>query len=367
MTQFQVHKSDLSRTRIVALDAASMAPDGGEILARVERFGFSANNVTYAVAGETLGYWQFFPPATDGVEDSADEWGVIPVWGFAEVVASNCEDIPVGDRLYGYFPPATHLLMKPENVSAAHFFDGTAHRSKLPKGYNSYQRVLAEPGYDRAGDNLRMLLMPLYLTSFCLWDQLKEHEWYGAEQIVLVSASSKTSIGLAQALADDPGAPEVVGLTSARNVEFVENLGLYDRVVDYDGLEQGVDAVPTAIVDMSGNATLLGRLHVHLGDTMKHMLDVGLTHWEGARKDANINRDRREFFFAPARIQQRMKDWGAAEFQKRAFGFVMGSAAKSAAWLKIETLDGLDQLPPVYDEVRDGKMSPQTGLVVIVK
>ncbi len=61
-----------------------------------------------------LGYWQFFPPLGDDTEG----WGVIPVWGFAEIVASNVSDLPVGDRLFGYFPPADQLTMTPVNIAA---------------------------------------------------------------------------------------------------------------------------------------------------------------------------------------------------------------------------------------------------------
>ena len=45
-------------------------PPPGEVLFEVERFGFSANNVTYALLGDALRYWDLFP-AEPG-------WGQIP-------------------------------------------------------------------------------------------------------------------------------------------------------------------------------------------------------------------------------------------------------------------------------------------------
>jgi len=257
MKQLQVNRSDLSRTRIVEGEAAAL--NAGEVRIRVEKFGFSANNITYGVAGDQLGYWQFFPPV--GADES---WGVIPVWGFGQVVESQCDVVPNGERLFGYFPPASEVTMTPADVNRGHFFDQSAHRAALPKGYNIYRRVAAEPGYDPAQDTLRMLLYPLYLTSFALWEQLKAEGWYGAEQVVIVSASSKTSIGLAYALSDDADAPKSVGLTSARNLEFVKGLGVYDQVLSYDAIGE-LSVVPTAIVDMSGNADVLGGLHQALG------------------------------------------------------------------------------------------------------
>jgi len=358
MSQLQISKPDLQSLRITddLNDQAKLSD--GEILVKIDRFGFSANNVTYGVAGDTLGYWQFFPPQ----EEPAD-WGVLPVWGFGDVIDSRHGSIEKGERLFGYFPPANHLVMKPVDIGEQHFFEGAAHRAQLPKGYNLYRRVSHEHGYDKGSDDTRMLLYPLYITSFALWDQLKESNWYGAEQIVLISASSKTSIGLAYALNADDTAPDCIGLTSARNLDFVKATNIYSVVIGYEAAHT-LDDRPTVIVDMSGNAELLGALHQQLGTNMLHTLSVGLTHWESERRSKEVIKDRTEFFFAPARIQKRMKDWGAAEFNKRSAGFVGETASKSASWLKLETLDGLEGLQSVFADVRDGKIDPQRGLII---
>ena len=131
-----------------------------------------------------IGYWQFFP----AMGKDTDEYGVIPVWGFADVVESRVAGIPVGDRLFGYFPPASHLKMQPVRVSDGRFMDGAAHRSKLPAGYNLYRRVNNEKGYDTAFDRERMLLFPLHLTSFCIWDALQDKDWFGAKQVMPIKS-----------------------------------------------------------------------------------------------------------------------------------------------------------------------------------
>ena len=169
MAEFQVRKDAFTESRIVET-AAAEAPGDGEVTLKIDRFGFTANNITYAAVGEMLGYWQFFPANGNNPEG----WGVIPVWGFSVVVESNVEDIQIGERIFGYFPPATYLVVKPEKVSVATFIDSAAHRANLPVGYNTYRRVEAEPGYNTALDNERMLLWPLLITSFCLWDALQD-------------------------------------------------------------------------------------------------------------------------------------------------------------------------------------------------
>ena len=79
ITQIQINKSDLSqlKTTDLEVDLASLADD--QVLLKIDSFGFSANNITYAVFGQTMGYWGFFP-ATKG-------YGIVPVWGFA---TENC-------------------------------------------------------------------------------------------------------------------------------------------------------------------------------------------------------------------------------------------------------------------------------------
>ena len=75
--------------------------------------------------------------------------------------------------------------------------------------------------------------------------------------------------------------------------------------------------------------------------------NVGFTHWDEPQSGEGINRERSEMFFAPAVIQQRIKEWGHAEFDKRSMQFVMHSTAKSRDWLKMNYLDGVADLAKV--------------------
>lgn len=359
MAQFQIRKDDFSALRLID----STVPDNvaeGEIVVKITRFAFTANNITYAAAGDMVGYWQFFPPLGEDTEG----WGVIPVWGFAEILHSKVEGLPVGEKIFGYFPPADTLTMKPVKIGEANFFDGAEHRAALPPGYNNYRRVKAEPGYDAANDNERMLLWPLFITSFCLWDSLQVNNWYDAQQVIVISASSKTSIGMAYALHEDKSSPMVVGLTSARNLDLVSSLGLYDTSLSYDSITDIDASVPAVIVDMSGNSEVLGKLHKHLGDNMKFCINVGITHWEATGENPDIITERSEFFFAPAHIQMRIKDWGSEGFDEKTSEFVAETVAKSRSWLKLKKLPGLSGLESVYSDVCGGKIAPDEGIII---
>ncbi|MEO0547498.1 MAG: DUF2855 family protein [Pseudomonadota bacterium] len=357
--QFQVRTDDITRTRLVEA-GTSDALGEGEVRVAVDRFGFSANNITYAAAGFSLGYWKFFLPHGSDTEG----WGVLPVWGFADVVESACDEVAVGERLFGYFPPARHLVLQPKSVSAGHFIDGAAHRSELPTGYNLYRRVPAST--PATEEDHHMLLYPLYVTSYALWDLLKENDWFGAQRVVLTSASSKTSIGLAYALKTDPDAPAVTGLTSASNVSFVQSLGLYDDVLSYDDLASLDASVPTAIVDMAGNGAVLGAVHAHLSDSMVQTLQVGLTHWDNKLGDSSVIKERSTFFFAPSQIQKRLKDWGPVEFEGRSQAFLTRATGHTKDWLTLKHLNGLDDLAAAYGGVCAGSAAPDEGLIVHV-
>ena len=366
MNQFQTLKSDLTKSRIINADLPIIRD--GEILLKIESFAFTANNVTYGVAGDTIGYWKFFPAA----QNSDNSWGCIPMWGFAEIVESKNQNLDVGERLFGYFPAADALVLSPVKISDQSFSDGKEHRKELPPVYNNYLRLNGESNYDPSMDPIRALLFPLHITAFCLCDSLEEDQYLGASQILIVSASSKTAIGLAQGLADSKSSPKVVGLTSVTNSKFVEDLGCYDEVISYDQLDKIDYSQGAVIVDMAGNREILGTLHGKLEGNMLKCLTVGMTHWdnETTAEDAlgqAMLRERTEFFFAPAHIQKRIGDWGHDGYAEKTNLFMTARALQSNNWMQIKEIDGLENFISTYEEVVSGKINPNEGIIVNLK
>ena len=166
-TQLQSDKSDLARSRLVSSELKPLQP--GEALLAIDRLALTANNVTYAAFGDVphLRYWSFFPTGADG-------WGHMPAWGFANVVASTVPGLEVGERFYGYWPIASHLVVQPIRVSERGFYDGTPHRLELTSAYNQYQRTRTDSGYREQDEDCMALLRPLFITSFMLADFLQE-------------------------------------------------------------------------------------------------------------------------------------------------------------------------------------------------
>ena len=95
--------------------------DAGEAVIAVERFALTANNITYALLGDSTNYWDFFP--ADG------KWGRIPVWGFGRVVSPGASALAADETLFGYLPMSTHLLMAPGKIGPLGLYDLVEHRA----------------------------------------------------------------------------------------------------------------------------------------------------------------------------------------------------------------------------------------------
>ncbi|MEU2663912.1 DUF2855 family protein [Micromonospora sp. NBC_01740] len=347
---FAVARDDLSRTTLVEGTTPTLAD--GEALLRVDRVGLTANNVTYAVLGDSMRYWEFFPPGPRGL---GPQWGLPPLWGFAEVVESTVEGVAAGQRVYGYLPPAGHLVVRPDRVDASGFRDASAHRADLPSPYNVYRATTGDPAYREDQEDLLVLFRPLFFTSFMLADQVVDNDFYGAQSLVLSSASSKTAYAAAFEL--HGRGPRLVGLTSPGNLAFTRSLGCYDDVVSYDDIH-ALDAVPTAYLDLSGAPATRAALREHLGDRLVRDVAVGLT-TQIPNADAAG-----EVFFAPVQMRKRRQDWGRDGLDQRFTDAWQRFTGVVGEWLDVRTGSGPDALERAWSEVLAGRTPPRVGQIV---
>jgi hypothetical protein len=325
-----------------------------QVRLRVERFALTANNITYAVAGDMLGYWDFFP-AEDG-------WGRVPAMGWAEVIESDQESIAVGGRYYGWFPMAQYVTFD-ANPTSDGFRDDGAHRQEHAPVYRSYLLTENDPWYE-AGDDAEdrhALLRGLFLTGFLAEEFFADEEHYGAEQVLVLSASSKTAIGFAQR-SSDRGAVSVVGLTSASNVDFVASLGCYDTVISYDDVDT-INQVPSVLIDMSGNSGVVAQIHEHLGDALAYSMAVGMSHHDAKPTKVSAGPSQ-QMFFAPTEVSRRMKEWGRVSYAERTTTALKSFVERSASWLTVERTDGPEDAACTWNDVRSGSVAPTVGRVV---
>jgi len=367
-THFDVRQDQLATTRL------SEAPDlplaQGQVRVRVDRFAFTANNITYAAFGKAMQYWQFFPrPADAGAPADTPAWGCIPVWGFGTVVQSLHPGVAAAERLYGYWPMASHAVLQPVKLSPAGFSDGAAHRAALHAVYNSYQRVNRDPFYTPDSEAAQALLRPLFLTAWLIDDFLADNGFFGTTAdgkrglMLLSSASSKTAVATAAQLAKRPEV-EVIGLTSAGNVAFCESLGIYSRVLTYDQLDALPADAPCVYVDFAGSGPLRQAVHTRF-TRLAHSCSIGGTHVSELGGAKDLPGPRPTLFFAPAQVKKRHADWGAAGFGERLVGawhaYRQQVGAASPPWLVVQQHQGAAAVQAAYAEVLAGRADPRLG------
>jgi hypothetical protein len=354
-TDFVVARNDLQQCKLIEtqLPDAATLPDEA-LLVKVTRFALTANNITYAVLGDQLKYWQLFPAPKD--------FGNIPVWGFGEVIASKHPGIAAGETLFGYFPMATHLVIEAADVSKRGLRDAAAHRQGVASVYNAYARVSGDPAFTGRQGDYQALLRPLFMLSFLVDDFLAENEDFSAKRVMLSSASSKTAFGLAHLL--HARGVKVIGLTSAGNTAFVTSLGCYDEVVTYDGVTALPADSAVAYVDMAGNSDLRERLHRHFGEQMKYSGQVGLTHRGISPDEPQLPGAKPTWFFAPDQIRKRAREWGPGGVDKRFGAAWTGFAPKLDQWLDVTEGRGPAAVQVTYLDTLNGRVPPNLGHIL---
>lgn len=364
ITRLLTNQSDLAVSRLVDTETGPL--EQGQARMRICRLALTTNNITYAAFGHTphLRYWDFFPVADEG-------WGQMPAWGFAEVEETTVEGLQPGERFYGFWPLASHLVVEPVRVTERGFYDGAAHRLELTSAYNQYQRVRTDAAYRPENEDYQMLLRPLFITSFMLADFLEDNDFFGARRILISSASSKTAYGTVFCLQGREGL-EVVGLTSGGNAGFVEGLACYDRVVNYDDIDQLDPSVPTLYVDFSGNDTVRENIHRRMGDALVHNCYAGSAHSQEHINESEwtLPGPRPQRYFAPDQIRKRNADWGPAEvtrrFNEAQLAFIDRVGQPDSPWIRVEAHQGLASAQPLIRSLVEGRVDPAEGHVIVI-
>ena len=355
-TDFIVARDDLQQCKLVETQLPDAADLPGEaLLVKVDRFALTANNITYAVLGDQLKYWHLFP--------APQNFGNIPVWGFGDVIASRHPGIPEGERLFGYFPMATHLVIEASDVTKRGLRDAATHRQGVAPVYNAYTRVSGDNSFAGRQGDYQALLRPLFMLSFLVDDYLCEHEFYGARSVMLSSASSKTAFGLAHLLHLRKDI-RLIGLTSAANTGFVRSLGCYHEVITYNDVTSLPSNSPTAFVDMAGNSDLRAKLHRHFGEQMKYSGRIGLTHRSSSPNEPELPGAKPAWFFAPDQIRKRAREWGPGGIETRFGAAWSGFVPMLDRCLEITEGHGGAAVKQAYLDTLNGRVPPNEGHIL---
>ncbi|KAH8107693.1 hypothetical protein BXZ70DRAFT_5525 [Cristinia sonorae] len=389
----------------------------GHVLIRVDRFGFSANNITYQALGEApnFRYFEFHYVPTTGVV-SPKRYGAIPVWGFGYVIASKSA-IKVGERVYGYFAPTRYLTVAvdPQSITSYSFSIPRPHLPADRRPYNQVTRCAGDPLYnpDPIKEDLSMLYRPLFWTSYWCEDWLFhgfEQKYHGAKHFLISSASAKTAFALAYcyrrriATHSELSGTKIIGLTSKKNLEFTRRLGLYDTVLEYGSFTESLEMDVSrgdgnwVFTDVAGNDDLNRRILKHfvafnardkliaimLGVTnlqpnaVSEASSIELMSPPKAGDTSNLppsttvaaqdEKLKLETFFTVEWLAQRRSKKGKhyltvpqiAEMQGEAWGALMQDGKD---WVRLERLYGPDNVREEYERIGREGLGPEIGQI----
>lgn len=350
----EVRKDNWAQTRVTCSPLETDLADN-EVLFRIDRMALTSNNISYASSGDLLAYWEFFP--------AADGWGRIPGMGWGEVIGSRHPEIQVGERVWGFFPFASHhkiLAGKADNIG---FKDISEHRLNHPSVYVQFDRASAFTVYEPAREDQDILLRGLYTTSWLVEDFLTTNESFGAQDCLITSASSKTSIALAHSV-KKRGSLQSIGITSARNKIFCESLGCYDHLITYDQIDKLDASRRVVMVDMAGSASVISSVHHHFRENMVYSCLIGATHHDQVGSVKGLPGAKPEFFFAPTHMQQRSRQMGIELYSRMLVSDYAEFRLFCDQWLTVKRSDGEEAVTATYQQVLAGSVEPNTGHVV---
>jgi hypothetical protein len=262
---------------------------------------------------------------------------------------------------------ASHATLEPADVAQGRFRDGAPHRGLAAAPYNEYQRISGDPAFEgRQGDYL-ILLRPLFLVSWLASIYLSENAFFGAQDVIITSASSKTAIALAYLLHKSGASIEIIGLTSSRNVPFVKQLGYYDRVVSYDNLDELEPGRTSSVLfDIAGDGELRAKIHALYGNNLRHSAQVGLAHWDAPAQTEPPSGPAPTRFFGPDHMAPLREKWGVVEFEQRRRAAALDFINSFGSLLSLRERLAPDNITDTYLEVLNGRAPPEVGYILVM-
>ena len=193
-----------------------------------------------------------------------------------------------------------------------------------------------------------------------------DHDYYGAEQYLITSASSKTSIALAFTIRARGERPSI-GLTSEANRDFVESLGCYDQVITYNEVQSLTPSTHSILVDMAGSAKTLHDVHHHFQDQLRYSCRIGATHRDNLVTTEKLPGAVPTFFFAPTQLKKRTVDWGTGEMMKQMNAGLLNYIEFCRTTITINHTTDENKIDSIYQTVLSGKADASVGQIISLR
>lgn len=200
------------------------------------------------------------------------------VWGIAEVTSTTIEGVEVGTQYLGLLPIGDSISFAKASLKKE---DGSivVDRPSTFYAYNSFNKIESGTAMSTSCEysDLALVCFPGIVTGHGLYFRMSEQNCYGADSIVVTSASSKVALAMALYMKNDPNRKFenilIIGYTSNNNMQFCKQTGLYDSLFCYD------DVLPSGkkyvVVDIAGRADIYTRNKNEEGVDIIKLLVIG--------------------------------------------------------------------------------------------
>jgi len=408
-----LEKADYTRQHIIPLpDALPLPPLGpSSVRMKTSLISLTTNNLTYARAGHLLGWWDVhpLPPSIPDAFKDASKYGRISGWGYGEIIESNVPEIPTGKQLFGYLPigtlpvdlevkfPGTKNQVLVTNSDRQHILPFYNRYLLAPSkaenpapaahlGYDSLMQVLFETSYNLnrhafAWDDVKRVHPMGDATS---WIASDATSWTASDAsltgatVIIFAASGKTAVSFAHQLRHNRPAESqpaaIIGVSSAASKAFTERTGFYDRVLLYsdpDGAKAtAASGAKIVLVDFGARDNAPAIWHAALAPTAAEIAFVGvggevrpMSHDEimaGFAEGAGLGRVQANGSGLRDKALEVGEEAYFEEFLKAWAGFKDGGGIPGVT---LKWAEGMGELAKAWDELADGKIGPETGLL----
>lgn len=138
-----LRKDDYSQQTLLTLPASTPSDDlpPSSVRVRTTIIALTVNNLSYAIGGDKLHWWDTYPPppSLPSPYNDRGRYGIVGAWGYGTVLESSTSLVP-GTLLRGYFPVSTlpTVLQLVPAGAKGHWIENSPHREKLFPLYQRY-------------------------------------------------------------------------------------------------------------------------------------------------------------------------------------------------------------------------------------
>ena len=264
-------------------DGASSTEAAPAVSFKIVKGSMTANNKFYWSFGEKppFSFNKCYPinaktsKLIENHELSAEGYVHPVVWGIAEVTSTTIEGVEVGSQYMAMLPIGESVSFAKAEVQG----DGNivVDRPSTFAAYNNFVKIdtdnaMASSEYS----DLALACMPGIVTGYGLYFRMLQYNCYGADNIVVTSASSKVALAMALYMKNDSDKKfkdkKIIGYTSSSNIEFCKRTGLYDTVLSYDEVLPSQEYV---MIDIAGRGNVYTKNEKESGVDILKLLVIG--------------------------------------------------------------------------------------------